>query len=177
MSISDLITVNFAFREFHDPSPFPKPAADSMKFTIFLITTPLVLLLGHVRVARPNKYNNSKNYGEPMSGSNPPSSSRFTPSPLENPPFSTASLSRLQSLYSDISRQKLSNPTSYHTNVEWWRKALEGVVGCGWVDSIDGERARNRLVLSAGRELIDGLRVEGVGKPLGLGAVVVRNLQ
>lgn len=37
----------------------------------------------------------------------------------------------------------------------------------------DEDRATNKLVLNAGRGLVEKLRYEGVGKPLGLGAVIV----
>ncbi|KAJ7047000.1 Snf7-domain-containing protein [Mycena alexandri] len=82
------------------------------------------------------------------------------------PPFSTTSPSRLQSIYSDISRQKHSNPTSYLANVEWWRTALEAIVRSGIQQ--DG----SNLVLRADPNLMDVLRVSGVGKPLALSTVV-----
>lgn len=118
----------------------------------------------------------------------PSSSSRFstpskhtstlsTPSPLAAlPPFSSTSRSRLQALYSDISRQKTSNPTSYHANVEWWRNALEALVSCPPPSSPilgkKGGAGKGKLVLSADQKLVDSLRIEGVGKPLALGAVI-----
>ncbi|KAG6867035.1 hypothetical protein C0991_003953 [Blastosporella zonata] len=83
------------------------------------------------------------------------------------PPYATASTSRLQALYSDISRQKHSNPTSYPSNVEWWRQVLELVVSSG-LQTDTG----SRLALTCGQRLIERVRVEGVGKPLALGAVV-----
>ncbi|TRM62605.1 hypothetical protein BD626DRAFT_403645 [Schizophyllum amplum] len=73
-------------------------------------------------------------------------------------------VSRLQGLYSDFAQKKQSNPTSYNANVEWWRKALEAHVLSG--------ASKSRLVLAANRQLIDAMRVEGVGKPAGLGEVV-----
>lgn len=87
------------------------------------------------------------------------------------PPYATTSPSRLQALYSDISRQKHSNPTSYQSNVEWWRKALEVIVSSG-LQTDTG----SRLVLKAGSSLLERVRVPGAGKPLGLGAVIVRSL-
>lgn len=113
-------------------------------------------------------------------------------------PFSTTSTARLQALYSDFSRQKHSNPTSYHANVDWWRDALEVVAGSGMQhsaplsaqaatpqrrqrnneeDSEEGEKdvsRSDRLVLHAGRELMDRVKIPKVGKPLALGAVLVR---
>jgi charged multivesicular body protein 7 len=37
----------------------------------------------------------------------------------------------------------------------------------------DVERETNKLMLNAGRGLVENLRYEGVGKPLGLGTVIV----
>ena len=104
----------------------------------------------------------------------PPESSNPSkpPSILTLPPFINTPKSRLQSLYSDISRQKHSNPTLYHAAVEWWRRVLEGIVSSGMQERV-GNREPSVLVLAANRGLIDALRVEGVGKPLGLIAVVV----
>ncbi|KIM87189.1 hypothetical protein PILCRDRAFT_815664 [Piloderma croceum F 1598] len=102
------------------------------------------------------------------------------------PTYSTTSNSRLQSLYSDISRQKYSNPTSYHSNVDWWGRTLETLVTRGWLventtstrpssgpgtNEIVGKET-DKLILNAGRGLVESLRYEGVGKPLGLGTVI-----
>ena len=84
---------------------------------------------------------------------------------LKLPTYSVATRSRLQALYSDISRKKVSNPAAFHANVEWWRKTLESFVSEGL--------QTDRLVLHASRSLADTLRVDGVGKPLGLSTVVV----
>lgn len=88
---------------------------------------------------------------------------------LALPPYATTSPSRLQALYSDFSRQKHSNPTSYHANVEWWRKALQLFVSSGLQ-----RESGSRFVLEAGRSLIEQFRLDRVGKPLAFGAVVVR---
>lgn len=128
-----------------------------------------------------------------------PSSSRSQSSVSSLQPFSTTSIPRLQALYSDFSRQKHSNPTSYNANVEWWRNALEALVGSGMQHSPytntptpqyrirnarlddsdsdgDGELLRSeQLVLHGGRELLEGLKIPKVGKPLALGAVLVRH--
>lgn len=90
------------------------------------------------------------------------------------PPFVLTSKDRLHALYSDISRQKRSNPTSYLANVNWWQRALESIVSSGAQYEPDVVQAHGRLVLHVGRSLMDTLKVEGVGKPLGLGAVIVR---
>lgn len=38
---------------------------------------------------------------------------------------------------------------------------------------VDEGKETNKLVLNAGRRLVENLRYDGVGKPLGLGAVIV----
>ncbi|KAG6329260.1 hypothetical protein ID866_9828 [Astraeus odoratus] len=99
--------------------------------------------------------------------------------------YATMSKSRLQSLYSDITRQKHSNPTSYHAHVDWWQRTLEELVVRGWqtennspkkskdVEMEEEEENRsNKLVLGARRSLVDRLRYDGVGKPLGLGHTI-----
>jgi charged multivesicular body protein 7 len=100
----------------------------------------------------------------------------LSPSPIRSlAPYATTSRSRLQALYSDISRQKHSNPTAYHANVHWWQPVLQEYVASGMQDTLlhSSGRGGSRLVLSAGRRLMEDLRVEGVGKPLGIGAVIV----
>ena len=130
------------------------------------------------------------------------SPSSYAPSTIASlPPFLTTSIPRLQALYSDFSRQKHSNPTSYNANVEWWCKALEVLVSSGMQRSIHTsaptatpQRRRNakvedvdslaerdslrsdRLVLHGGRELLDCVKMPKVGKPLSLGAVLVRHI-
>ncbi|KIL69882.1 hypothetical protein M378DRAFT_157122 [Amanita muscaria Koide BX008] len=101
------------------------------------------------------------------------------PTPVQSlAPFASTPRTRLHALYSDISRQKRSNPASYHSNVDWWRQALESLVSSG-----AAQRPQNAtddsglLVLHAGRTLMDCLKTEGVGKPLGLGAVIKDELQ
>jgi charged multivesicular body protein 7 len=82
---------------------------------------------------------------------------------------------RLQALYSDFSRQKHSNPASYHSNVGWWRKALETIVGSGLQHTHHENGSKNdRIVLHAGQELIERVKIPKVGKPLAMGPVLVR---
>jgi charged multivesicular body protein 7 len=121
--------------------------------------------------------NSSPRNVKPSSPSTPMPS--LPPSLAHLSPFSATSRTRLQALYSDIARQRHSSPDAYHANVEWWSRAIESLVESGTQGLSSGKgkevdnRTRNKLVLGAGRELVEGLRVEGVGKPLGLGAVVV----
>ncbi|KAG6833685.1 hypothetical protein H0H87_002881 [Tephrocybe sp. NHM501043] len=90
----------------------------------------------------------------------------YMPVPVETSPADESS-HMLQALYSDISRQKHSNPTSYHSNVEWWRRVLELLVSTGMQSD-----SASRLSLTCGPRLMELVRVQGVGKPLALGAVV-----
>ncbi|KAF8557312.1 hypothetical protein OG21DRAFT_1435544 [Imleria badia] len=100
--------------------------------------------------------------------------------------YTSTSKSRLQSLYSDISRQKHSNPTSYHAHVDWWQRTLEELVSRGWqtdttsphkdketdTQAAEPEKQSNKLVLVARRAVVDKLRYDGVGKPLGLASTI-----
>ncbi|OSX65335.1 hypothetical protein POSPLADRAFT_1135526 [Postia placenta MAD-698-R-SB12] len=92
------------------------------------------------------------------------------------PTYSSTSAQRLKALYSDFSLQKQSNPTSYSSYVEWWRRTLEAVVLKGCLHHGDENLTKpERLVLHAnGSTLADDFRFEGVGKPLGLPTVIVR---
>ena len=92
---------------------------------------------------------------------------------LSVPPFSTTSTPRLQALYSDFSLQKQSNPASYQSNIEWWRNGLEIIVSSG-LQTLEETTKSDRLVLHAGRELLELVKLPKVGKPLALGAVIVR---
>lgn len=81
--------------------------------------------------------------------------------------YSSVSTSRLKSIYSDLSRQKNSNPAAFNSNLEWWRKTLIDLVQLGLqADTSDS------LLLHVDSNLAEILRYEGVGKPLGLAAVI-----
>ena len=84
------------------------------------------------------------------------------------PAYNSSSTSRLKSLYSDISRQKHSNPTSYRSTVHWWREVLQAAVLKHWLP-----QSPNSLVLHALPTLADSFRYEGTGKPLCLATVIV----
>lgn len=92
--------------------------------------------------------------------------------------FKEASTSRLKFLYSDFSRQKQSNPASFSSNVEWWRRTLETLVLKGWQSQTPTAPTNpDRLVFHAvGPQVTEQFRVEGAGKPLGLSAVIVSTL-
>ncbi|KAG1877987.1 Snf7-domain-containing protein [Suillus subalutaceus] len=88
------------------------------------------------------------------------------------PNYVSTSKSRLHSLYSDIHKQKHSNPSSFHAYVDWWHGTLKDVISRGWQGSDGPDGTSNKLILGARRTLVDKLRYEGVGKPLGLGSTI-----
>lgn len=95
------------------------------------------------------------------------------PSLLTLPTYSATSSSRLQALYSNnISWQKNSDPTGFHSSIEWWRKTFEDFVATGIQTSI-----QSRLVLNASARISESLRVEGVGKPAGLSTVITELIE
>ncbi|PCH37990.1 hypothetical protein WOLCODRAFT_96248 [Wolfiporia cocos MD-104 SS10] len=90
------------------------------------------------------------------------------------PTYASQSALRLKSLYSDFSLQKQSNPTSYTSNVEWWRRTLEQFVLRGLQSKHSTQSSgTDRLVFHvSGSALADDFRVEGIGKPLSLPTVI-----
>ncbi|CAE6516638.1 unnamed protein product [Rhizoctonia solani] len=88
---------------------------------------------------------------------------------LSSLPEYKSSSQRLQSLYSDLNRQRLSNPTGYSANVEWWRRTLSEVTARGL-------QPAGILVLRADTVLVDSFRWDKVGKPLGVGRLCQRLL-
>ncbi|EKM55225.1 uncharacterized protein PHACADRAFT_161171 [Phanerochaete carnosa HHB-10118-sp] len=91
------------------------------------------------------------------------------------PTYQNTTSSRLKFLYSDFSSQRQSNPSSFTSNVEWWRRTLEAFVLNGWQSRSGTEsNTPDRLVLHAtGPVLTEEFRLEGAGRPLGLAAVIV----
>lgn len=89
--------------------------------------------------------------------------------------YQGTSSSRLKFLYSDFTRQRHSNPASFTSNVEWWKRTLEAIVLNGWQSNSSAESSSpDRLVFHApGTTIIEQFRLEGVGKPLGLATVIV----
>ncbi|THH33948.1 hypothetical protein EUX98_g205 [Antrodiella citrinella] len=90
------------------------------------------------------------------------------------PTYQSVSTSRLKALYSDFHQQKHSNPTSFASNLEWWRRTLQTTVVKGWQSPSDTEiEAVDRLVLHVtGSSFAEELRYEGVGRPLGLAGII-----
>lgn len=75
---------------------------------------------------------------------------------------------RLSSLYSDFALQATTNPDGYVANLSAWQAALTKACLAGLAPGQD------RLVLHAGEILYEALEVKGLGRPLGLKAVMVR---
>ncbi|KAG9123599.1 hypothetical protein FRC07_014581 [Ceratobasidium sp. 392] len=74
----------------------------------------------------------------------------------------TIASQRLQSLYSDLAKKRISNPAGYTSNVEWWRRTLSEVTARGL-------QPAGVLVLRADSQLVDEFRWGKVGQPLGVG--------
>ena len=89
--------------------------------------------------------------------------------------YQSTSPTRLKFLYSDFTRHKVSNPSSYASNIEWWRRTLETAVLEGWqAHSTTDTNHIDRLILHAhGPAFAEVFRLEGVGKPIGLAGVIV----
>lgn len=86
--------------------------------------------------------------------------------------------SPLPSLYSSLSSLRSSNPAAYRANSEWWNKILTDVV---WQraqrDDVKGKARQrdgeDRLVLHVDEEMLEAWSFEQVGRPMGIGTVVV----
>lgn len=74
---------------------------------------------------------------------------------------------RLESLYSDFTDQRESNPAAFESNIQWWYDILKMGLEHYWFD--DG----NRLILNARKELVERFYWESVGNPLALSTVIV----
>lgn len=90
---------------------------------------------------------------------------------LADLPTYSVSNSRLKSIYSDLSRQKTSNPAAFTANVDWWKRTLNAYVERGLQANHP-----NALVLDASPELAESFRYGSVGIPLGMAAVIVRHI-
>jgi len=94
---------------------------------------------------------------------------------LTNEFFTKVSKSRLQALYSDFSRQRQSNPTSFHANVDWWRKVLRALVHSDY-QRTSGKKESSHIALRVDHDLLERLKLEKIGKPLAVRAILVRIL-
>ena len=83
----------------------------------------------------------------------------------------TENSGRLASLYSDFRYLHATNPEGYYANLAAWETGLSNAARLGLVPG-----TRNRLSLKTGPQLVGALETVKWGKPLALGAVVVRTL-
>jgi hypothetical protein len=88
----------------------------------------------------------------------------------------TPSPTRLQSLFTFTSQQRLSNAAGYDANVLWWSIVIKEALREGLVAG----RAGDRLTLRIDDGLVDKLRWQGgsesgtvLGKPKGIAGVLV----
>jgi charged multivesicular body protein 7 len=87
------------------------------------------------------------------------------------PEYKSPPPARLKSLYSDVFRQKESNPEGYRSSLAWWTNTLQQLAQAGHQPTSD-----DKLVLHADDALLESLRWQSAGRPLGLGSIVVRRL-
>jgi len=95
------------------------------------------------------------------------------------PEYAPTRLARLQSLYSDFTRQKQANPTAFASNVEWWYRLLRKCLEEGWLneadlgdDEQDSVNGGDRLILSVRSTLPEQFRWGRLGRPLALPTVL-----
>lgn len=69
-------------------------------------------------------------------------------------------------LYSSLPSRKEVNPTGYSGAVNWWSSTLATLVGKELL-------SEHKLILVVDEALREGLRVDKIGRPASLGAVVV----
>lgn len=90
-----------------------------------------------------------------------------TPSPITASLLASHTLPQLKFLYSSLSPRALSNPTGYRSAINSWREILTDLVGKGLLGG------GGRLGVEVGEAIVEELRVDGVGRPGGLGGVLV----
>lgn len=86
----------------------------------------------------------------------------------------SSSASRLPSLYSDLARHRNSDAASFKANVEWWRKILTDTLKHGLQADGRASTTVDHIVLHVNETMRERWTVDQVGRPLGLGTVVVR---
>jgi len=74
---------------------------------------------------------------------------------------------RVESLYSDYSSTRHSNPAGFHSNNATWQKILTDVLRYGLQPQRQDDQ-RDRLVLHLDDQLLEALRRPSIGKPYGL---------
>lgn len=85
----------------------------------------------------------------------------------------------LASLYSSLGSLRISNPTAYASNVQWWKKTLDDISWAGAQPSGKGKAreqqsiVKDRLVLHLDEALVDAFTLDDVGRPMGIATAVV----
>ncbi|KAF8308113.1 hypothetical protein DL93DRAFT_2231869 [Clavulina sp. PMI_390] len=89
------------------------------------------------------------------------------------PEFASATPARIQSLCSDIARQKAANPTAYAANVAWWRRTVRSMLDYG-AQPVGGGREGEHLTLLLEDELLQRFADASVvrRRPMALVSVV-----
>ncbi|GAC93122.1 hypothetical protein PHSY_000684 [Pseudozyma hubeiensis SY62] len=82
-----------------------------------------------------------------------------------------SSSSPLPALYSDLSRQRKSNPAGYRASVEWWKDVLLDVTFRG-VQFETSDTVQDRTIFTLDESTKARWTIPSVGRPLGLGTVV-----
>lgn len=82
-----------------------------------------------------------------------------------------SSSSPLPALYSDLSRQRKSNPAGYRASVEWWKDILLDVTFCG-LQSDTSDTVPDRTIFRLDESTKARWTIPTVGRPLGLGTVI-----
>ena len=92
--------------------------------------------------------------------------------------------SSLPALYADLAAHRSSNKASFEASLEWWKELLNSATLAGVLNgpNVSSHSAKgkepeiskaDRLVLHVNQALLDELTLEDVGRPLGLGTVIV----
>lgn len=89
---------------------------------------------------------------------------------------------RLPSLYSDFAIHRKTNPDGYAVNVAAWEQALlkaarHGLISTSSISaSTASRRKNNHLILRADEALMRALETPEWGRPVALGAILVRHI-
>ncbi|KAF2838752.1 hypothetical protein M501DRAFT_829817 [Patellaria atrata CBS 101060] len=78
---------------------------------------------------------------------------------------------RLDSLYSDFSVYRTTNPDGYQANISAWKRAITKASSAGLIPSKGGVM-NDLFVIGTGEELARALETTNLGRPLALGAVI-----
>lgn len=126
--------------------------------------------LHYLHVTLPNT--TTTNHPSPHSGINMTSSTSPASTSLSDylsahPSFSspTSASSPLPALYSDLSRQRKSNPSGFRASIDFWHHLLSDL-------AFQGLLSPDHTTLRLDETLKSHFTVDGVGRPLGLGTVV-----